>query len=138
MKILKLFIIFWIPTVIVLLLSTFSTGQTTNPVHNIIPTLTIIKRNIIVLFTIWSSGFLNKYIPYAIFGFNALFFSIILSINGNIMSIFEVMKYGIIEVLSFSIILSIAGEMNIKYLTSATILIIIAAFLENLIMRGTL
>ncbi|WP_430602765.1 hypothetical protein IGJ02_000065 [Enterococcus sp. DIV0724b] len=138
MKVLKIFITFWIPTAIVLLLSIFSTGQTVATVPNIIPTVSIIQRNLIVMLMIWSSGFLNKYIPYWIFGFNALFFSVILALNSNAMNIVEVMKYGVIEVLSFSIALSIAGTIKIKYLTCATILVIAAAFLENLVMRGVL
>lgn len=138
MRILKNFILFWFPTVVVLLLSTFSTGKTEATIQNIIPTWNILQRNLFVMLVVWSSGFLNKYIPYWIFGFNSLFFSVVLAINGNAMNIVDVMKYGLVEVLSFSIALSIAGTMKVKYLIIAAILIIVAAFLENLVMRGVL
>lgn len=138
MRILKMFILFWFPTGVVILLSAFSTEKTDATVQNIIPTLNIIQRNLIVMLVIWSSGYLNKYIPYWVFGFNSLFFSVVLAISGNVMTIVDVMKYGLIEVLSFSIALSIAGRMKVKYLIIAAILIIIAAVLENLVMRGVL
>ncbi|MGK0551460.1 hypothetical protein ACSFB8_05985 [Enterococcus faecalis] len=138
MGILKNFIIFWLPTVVVLLLSTFSTGKTEAAIQNVIPTENILQRNLIVMLVIWSSGFLNNYISYWIFGFNSLFFSFVLAVNGNVMNIVDVMKYGLIEVLSFSIVLSIAGTVKVKQLMFATILIIVAAVLENLVMRGVL
>jgi hypothetical protein len=74
MRILTNFLIFWFPTAVVLLLSTFSTGTTDATVQNIIPTWNIIQRNLIVMLVIWSSGFLNESIPYWIYGFNSLFF----------------------------------------------------------------
>jgi len=138
MGILKNFIIFWLPTVVVLLLSTFSTGKTEAAIQNVIPTENILQRNLIVMLVIWSSGFLNNYISYWIFGFNSLFFSFVLAVNGNVMNIVDVMKYGLIEVLSFSIVLSIAGTVKVKQLMFSTILIIVAAVLENLVMRGVL
>lgn len=136
MRIFKMFLFFWFPTMIVLLLSLFSTGKTDATGQTIIPTWHILQRNLIVMLTIWCSGFLNKYIPYWIFGLNAVFFSVVLAISGNVINLVHVMKYGIIEVLAFSMALCAAGTMKMKYVTSAAIFLSIAAFLENLVIRG--
>lgn len=139
MRIFKIFLWFWLPTVVVLILSVFSIEKTQAVTQNVMPTLIIIQRNFIVLLLIWASGFLNKYLPYLLFGFNSVFFSFVLTLSGDVWTvIIDVLKYGVIEVFSFSIALSIAGTMKINFLASAGILLVLAAFLENLVMRGVL
>ncbi|MDR2661109.1 MAG: hypothetical protein LBC17_03650 [Lactobacillaceae bacterium] len=136
-KIIKIFILnllFWVPTLMVLFLYLQSDYQIIKKIDQIenVPLFQIIWRNLIVVLTLILSGIIHKMIPYFIFGLNAFYFSIMLLMSDNvIINLFQVSKYGIIEVFALSIACFIGVYKDYFLTWLPVILILTAALIEH-------
>ncbi|ETD05619.1 MULTISPECIES: hypothetical protein [Lactococcus] len=138
-KILLLFLSFWVPALVVLVISYGAENSASYDNTTTLSFYTIVARNIIVIALLVITGYIHKNLSYFIFYFNAIYFSIILILSGNVgANLIKVSKYGIIEVLSLSIACYAGIEKKYSLLWISTLLIIFAGIIETLIIKGVL
>ena len=103
----------------------------------------ILIRNLTVYFSIFLLGFINKFLPYILYFYNSIIFTLLFSISigevGISASIIKVLPHGIIEILGFATVTYVGYNMKkrnlegmrTKYLLSGLIFLIVAAYIES-------
>ncbi|MFV0556182.1 MAG: hypothetical protein ACK5LM_03635 [Lactovum sp.] len=140
-KILFLFLSFYFPSLIVILMSIGNENVLTNlPSELTYPSLMmILSRNLMMLLIFTLSSFISNWISYFFFYFNAIYFSLALIISGDVIkNFFQVLKYGLIEVFAFAIACYLLSKKNYKKLYLPVFLILLAGIIEHFVIKGIL
>ncbi|MEY8458360.1 hypothetical protein [Lactococcus ileimucosae] len=139
-KILIFFITFWLPSAVVLIMSLGSSSSVVD--NQDIPVLsfsTIFFKNLLVLTLLIVGGLIHRKITYFIFYYNAIYFSIVLVISHDVMnSLYQVGKYGIIEIFAFSLGCFIGIDKKYKLIWIPVVLLIISGIIEHFVIKGAL
>lgn len=84
-------------------------------------------------------GLIHRKITYFIFYYNAIYFSIVLVISHDVMnSLYQVGKYGIIEIFAFSLGGFIGIDKKYKLIWIPVVLLIISGIIEHFVIKGAL
>ncbi|KXT77830.1 hypothetical protein STRDD13_01244 [Streptococcus sp. DD13] len=129
----RLWLYFWLPSLLVGILSFLSATEsgTLSSVPLSVGHLWI--HNSLVCAGILLSGRINQKLPYLFYGYNSIFFSLILSLSASLPQAFSrLLIYGPVEVAALALATYFGAHRQYRMVWILFVLLLLAAFLEQL------